>query len=485
MRHIYLLCFCFLLLATTTASAQEGGGTWTLNRAVQYAFDNNLQVRRFNNIAEAGGLQSQLARNARLPTISGGTNIGLQFGRTIDPTTNTFDQQTIGFQGYQIQGNVVLYNGGLIKNSLRQAELDQAAAETDARVNQNNIGLQVANGYLTIVLLREQLANARAQLALTENQLTNTERLIAAGSLAPAQRYDLVAQVAANERTIVELQNQVTNSTLALQLLLELDLDADFQIATPELDPTEEQLFEPYDAEQVLQAARQTQPTIRAAELRQESAAIGLDLARAGMRPTVSLFGSVSTNYSSVSKDFQNPDASAVETVRGPDVPVIINGMPSTIAQFSQTGLVFPNLGYFDQLDRNFGQSVGASLNVPIYSQGRNKLNTQLAEVQRLNADLDIEQARNQLYNDVQLALADLNAARESYRASRVSLDAAQTAYENTDRLLRGGAANSLDVVTATNRLDQARTELTRAKYQLIFNRQVIEFYLGQGFTLE
>ncbi|OAV43092.1 TolC family protein [Lewinella sp. 4G2] len=477
---LFVLALCF-----TQGLSAQNGGAWTLEKAVEYAFENNLQVRRLGNISEISRIQQQQAKNARLPTVNGSTNIGLQLGRTIDPTTNTFDQQTIGFQGYQIQGNVLLYAGGQIKNGLRQADLNLAAAETDAIVTRNTIGLQVANSYLTIVLLNEQLNNAQAQLALVENQLSNTDRLIQAGSVPRAQRFDLVAQVANAERSIVELENQVAISKLTLQLLLELDPDEAFDIATPELNPTEEQLFQDYDLATVLQAAQSTQPTIRAAQLRQEAAAVGTDLAKSGLRPTVSLFGSLSTNYSSVSKDFNNPDVSNVEVVQGPDVPVIINGMPGTISNFNTTGLVFPNLGYFDQLDRNFGQSVGAALQVPIYSQGRNKLNVQVAEVQRLNAGLDIEQARNQLRNDVQLALADLRAARQSYRAAQVSFEASEDAFNNTDRLFRAGVANSLDVVTATNRLDQARTELTRSKFQLIFNRQVIEFYLGQGLTLE
>ena len=482
MRHFTLSILA--LLFSVGLTAQETG-PWTLERAVAYAIENNLQVRQLGNIADAARINGVQARNNRLPSVTASTNVGLQLGRTIDPTTNTFDQQTIGFQNYQLQGSVIIYGGGQIKNSIRQTELDLAAAETDATVTRNNIGLQVANSYLTIVLVKEQLTNAQAQLALIQNQLSNTDRLIEAGSVPRAQRFDLVAQVAANQRTIVELENQENLAKLTLQLLLELDPDGNFEIATPELNPTQEQLFEPYDVEQVLTAATTTQPTIRAAQLRQESAAIGLDLAKAGLRPTVSLFGSLSTNYSSVSKDFQNPDASNVELVQGVDVPVVINGMPGTIANFSQTGLIFPNLSYIDQLDQNFGQSLGAALSIPIYSQGRNKTNVQLAEVQRLNAGLDIEQAKNQLRNDVQLALADLRAARESFRASQVSFEAAQNAFDNTDRLFRAGVANSLDVVTATNRLDQARTELTRSKFQLIFNRQVIEFYLGRGLTLD
>ena len=484
MRQVY---FLLLLFSTTGSLFAQSGDAWTLERAVEHALTNNIQVKQLNNIAEIARINREQAKNGRLPTASGSTNIGAQLGRTIDPTTNTFDQRTIGFQGYQLQAGVTLYNGGLIKNNLRQAELSLAAAELDRKVTGNNIGLQVANSYLTIVLLKEQITNTQAQLALTTDQLSNTDALIKAGALPAAQRFDLVAQQAANQRALVDLENQINLAELGLKILLELDLDADFQVITPELNPSETELFATYDADEVYTSARGIQPVVAAAEVRRDAAEMGIEIAKAGMRPTVSLFGSLSTNFSTAAKDFANPDIIEEPTVGfGAPSIVQVNGVEVTIAQQELTGGVidFPTLGYFNQLNRNFGQSVGMSLNVPIYSQGRNKLNVQRAKVQRANAVLDIEQADNQLRNDIQLALANLRGAQETYRAAQASEEASKMAYDNAQRSFKAGAANSLELVTATNRFEQAQTELTRSKYQLIFNRQVIRFYLGQGFSL-
>ena len=484
MRQVYFLLFVFLSTGTLFA---QSGDAWTLERAVEHALTNNIQVKQLNNIAEIARLNRQDAKNGRLPTASGSTNIGVQLGRTIDPTTNEFNQQTIGFQGYQLQAGVTLYNGGLIKNNLRQAELNLAAAELDRKITGNNIGLQVANGYLNIVLLKEQLTNTRAQLKLTTDQLSNTDALIKAGALPAAQRFDLVAQRAANQRTIVDLNNQVELAELSIKILLELDLDTDFEVITPELNPSETELFATYDVNEVYTSARNIQPTVAAAEIRRDAAEMGIELAKAGLRPTVSLFGSLSTNFSTAAKDFLSPDIVVDPTFGfGAPRPVQINGAEALFAQLESTGGVveFPTLGYFNQLDRNFGQSAGMALNVPIYSQGRNKLNVQRAKVQRANAMLDIEQADNQLRNDIQLALANLRGAQETYRAAQASEEAANMAYENAQRSFKAGAANSLELVTATNRFEQAQTELTRSKYQLVFNRQVIRFYLGQGFSL-
>ncbi len=476
--------FLLLILLLPLLVQAQSGNDWTLSRAVTYARDNSLPVRRLNNTTDLARINLQQSRNNRLPNLTGGTGFNLQLGRTIDPTTNTFEAQNIFSQGYQLQGGMTIYNGGLIRNSIRQAEIDLEAAQTDAQVTANDIGLQVANSYLTILLTREQLSNARTQLELTNQQLENTDALIRAGSVPAGQRYDIVAQQASNLRTVVELENEVRLALLDLQLLLELDIDPNFDIVTPVRDFNEAELLGDYDLPEVLNAARQTQPTIRAAELRRSAAAVGKDIAKAGLRPTVQLYANVSTNFSNLGKDFNNPDLSQVEIVQGPPVPVLINGTESTLSSYNQTGIIFPRLAYLEQLDQNFGQSVGFNVSVPIYQQNRNKLNVQRAEVQRMGAEIEVEQAENQLRSDVERALGDLQAARETYRAAQVSQEAAQNAYDIAQRRYSAGAANSLDLTTASNRLEQARVEFTRTKYQLLFNREVIQFYLGEGLSL-
>lgn len=487
MRYATLLLLVLLSSAGLFAQSNE---VWTLQRAVDHALTNNLQVRQLQNNAELTGLRLERAKASRLPTLNASTNIGAQFGRTIDPTTNTFDQRTIGFQGVQLNAGANIYNGGQIRNGITQAELDLAADKMDAKVTGNNVGLQVANSYLNIVLFKEQLKNANAQLNLTKEQLANTDALIKAGALPAAQRFDLLAQQAAAQRTVIELENQVITATLGLKILLEIDYNDPFEITTPELNLSEGELLESFNLEEVYLAARNTQPTIAAAELRGESAALQTDLAKGVYLPTVSIFGSVSTNYSTAAKDFSNPTGGTLpEFEFGQAIPVQIDGQQALFAELQAiegTGQAptFQTIGYIDQLNRNFGQSLGASVSVPIYSQGRKKIDLQNARVAQENAQLNIQIAQNNLRNDVQLAINNLRGAQQNYRAAQTSQEAAQQAYDNAQRRFKAGAANSFDLVTATNQLDQAQTEFIRSKYQLIFNRQVIRFYLGQGFTL-
>ncbi|MEL6140424.1 MAG: TolC family protein [Bacteroidota bacterium] len=467
----------FILFFSLTLGAQ-GNSQWTLEGCVNYALENNLQVRQLQNQAKFAELDLKRDKWSRLPSLSGRTSYGVQLGRTIDPTTNTFEQQNIGFNSYSIDGNIVIYNGNRINNSIQQSNLNFQAAELEAEDTGYDVALDVANRYLTVLLTREQLNNARAQLQLTDDQLAQTDAAIQAGSLPEAERYDLIAQQAANQSSIVDLENQVQLALVNLQLTLELDPSDDFNIITPDLEISQRDLVENYSFEEVYLSASTTQPTLRAADLRRSSAALGKEVAKAGFYPTLSVFGSLSTNYSSIAR---NAQFTGFEL--GDSEPVVINGEEATIAGF-EPQFNFSDQPFFDQLNQNFGQTIGLSLNVPIYSQGRNQIAVQQAEINRQNADIQYQQAVNTLQSEVTQALTNLRAARQSYQAAETSFEASERAYEVAKRRYELGASNNLDLITAANRLESARIERTRSKYQLIFNQQVIQFYLGQPLKL-
>ncbi|MEM6395300.1 MAG: TolC family protein [Bacteroidota bacterium] len=478
-RSLSLLCGFFLF-----ASLQGQSNVWSLERAVDYATSNNLQVSQVRNQSLLAQLDLKQNKLSRLPNVNASSNLGYQLGRTIDPTSNAFVQQNILFNTFQIQGNITLFNGSFINNSIKQSALDAQSADLNLTAISNDIGLQVATAYLNVLLVREQYSNAVTQLALIDGQLSQTDALIESGAAAPAQRFDLVAQQASAQRSAVELENQVDNSLLTLQQILQLDYDPNFEIVVPEIELNQVDLSRSYSFNEVFESASLTQPDLRIADLNKQSAELGINLAKAGFSPTVTFFGSLSSNFSDVARDFANPDRTNVSVVQTPPVPVLIDGENATLSVFQEVGEVFPNKSYGDQINENFGQSLGIGLNVPIYSQGRNRLNVQRAELNVKQAEIQAAQARVDLQNEVQQALNGYRTAQAVYQAAEVSLEAAQAAYSQSLRGYELGSANALDLLTASNRLESARIERTRAKYQLIFNQQVIRFYLGDRLSL-
>lgn len=477
-KKITLTVLSILLLAAVAISQPA---PWTLEQCINYARQNSLTVQRALNAVELAQVNDLGNRMQRLPSLNGTAQGYYQFGRTINPATNTFVAESIGTSSFSISGGVVLYNGGVINNSIKQGRLNLDAANLDALAAANEISLQVAAAYLNILLAEEQLANARKQLEQSNQQLEQTDKLINAGSLPNNDRLDFVAQVALNQQAVIEAENMVTINYLLLKQLLELDPSQEITIVRPEI--TVPDTAERFGLEEVYNSALGTQPQIKAGELRVSSAELDEKIAQGYMLPRLTLGGSLSTNFSNRFQDNAAPINPRL--VLSEPEEVIINGEPASLQVTELKFDGFPDIPFAEQLSRNFGQSIGLSLSVPIYNNHTNRVNMERARINMMNTQLTNQQNKQNLKADVQRALADAQAARESYQASLRSVEAAQAAYSNAQKRFDLGAINTLEYTTASNNLDQAKVSLIQAKYQFLFNLKVVDFYLGREIVLD
>ena len=130
MQHLFKFFFALLaLVLTNPAFAQD---TWSLERCIEYAQDNNITVKQAQANVRTALLSERQAKASRLPNVSASGNVGEQFGRTIDPTTNQFNTVATAFNSLQLNAGITLFSGGLINHSIKQANWDLKAAEADA-----------------------------------------------------------------------------------------------------------------------------------------------------------------------------------------------------------------------------------------------------------------------------------------------------------------------------------------------------------------
>jgi len=468
-----------MLLALSLSFTSFAQEAWTLQKCIDHARQNNLTLR-LSQIAVSNAELTELgSRKARLPNISGGGNFGYQFGLNVDPTTNDFVNTRIGFNSIRVDAGVIIYNGGRIKNTIKQSQYDLEAAKEDANTQFQNISLQMASAYLNILLSKEQVSIAQKAIEQTREQLSQIDKRINAGTVPKADRLDIVAQIARNEQLLIQAQNTVEINYLTLKNILELEPDYNLEIIIPDELMKIEETTEAYTLGTVYQQALGTQSSIKASEAKMKSAELNIPIAKAGSIPTLSAFGQLDTRWSSASRNvigFQTPEF-------GDPTPVLIDNELSNVA-FPSAEPILEDNPYFNQLDQNFGQAFGLSLNVPIYDNHRNKINVERAKLSILNAELDNRQAKQQLKADVQNAIAGARAARLELAASETSLEAAKAAYENAEKRYNLGAINTLDLTTAKTNLDTAELNVVSAKYDYVFRLKIIDFYLGKELKL-
>ncbi len=478
--------FAFLLanlFFVKNVSAQE---IWSLQQCIEYARTNSIALKQAENGIQLAALNDKANQLSRLPSLSASTNLGYQFGRTIDPVSNEFRSQTIAFNSMGLSAGVTVYSGGRISNTIKQGQIDLKAAEQDASSSFNNIALSIATAYLNVLLSEEQLENANRRRALSQQQLDQTDKRIAAGTLPANDRLDVLAQIANDEQAIVQARNAIDINYLTLKNFMQLDPATSIKVERPDFTIPADANPDAMDFFSLYAQALNTQPQVAAAELRVRSSEVGINLAKAGYFPTLSLFGSLNSSWSDAAKQFELLN---LGTVRESQIFYVDLGQGETelnveydAPNFKENFLNYP---YFDQLRDNFGQSFGVGLNIPIYSNGQNDINVQRAEVNILNAKLQSDQTKQQLKNDVQQAIASAKNAKQTLDASQKSIDATKVAYENAEKRFQLGAINNLQLLTARNNYDIAQTNLTVAKYDYLFRLKILDFYLGKTIKLD
>lgn len=467
-----------LTLCTTSVFSQE---IWSLERCIRYAQEENIVVQQARANVKVSHLTERQAKTARLPNVSINSNVGEQFGRTIDPATNQFVTSGITFNSMSLSAGVPLFAGGQINQGIKQAHWNALAAEADAAQTANNLALQVAQAYLSVLLAEEQAESAGRRVAQSRRQLEATQKLVEAGTVPAADRFNVQAQIAREEQLAVQAQNNVDLTLLALKQLLQLEPDYDLRIERPNYAVPADANPEAIALQPVYTTALENQPNVKAAAYRIKGAETGVSLAKAAYYPTISLFASLSSNYSSRFLDFQN--GRIVSTELSQPVTIRINDVDVSIQQYVNV-FDFPRLSYFSQLDQNFGQGFGMQISVPIYQNGRVRLSVERARLGILNAQLQETQTRQQLKNDIQTAIANARSARKQLDAAQRTYEATQAAFANTEKRHSLGAANTLELTTAKTNLDNAENDLIIARYDYLFRLKILDFYQGKEIRL-
>ncbi len=450
----------------------------SLEDCIELARQNSIGVQQAKLAVEQATLSKKQAVQSLFPSLNASVNGGVQLGRTIDPTTNTFNTQNIKYNSFSLQTAMPVFAGGSRRFSIQQSHLQIEAAKYEAEALEQDIAMAVATAYLNILLNEEQLFAAQAAVDLAEEQWRQTEKLIAAGSLPANDRLDMQAQLASARQNVVLVQNALEQAKLQLRQLLFLPMDEPLEIVKPNIEAPQEAEAVLFSDEEVFLAAMDSQARIQADKYRLQSAAKAVQIARARQWPSLSLFAQMNTNWSSAARQITGYDYAFVPLdVRLPD------GSIQTF-EFNQQIPVLSKTPYWNQLDQNFGQGIGLSLQIPIYNASSARLEVQRAQINEMNTYFNSRQNLQNLQTSVQNAVANARAGREAWLASIDAFKAAQASYNNALKRFELGAVNAYELNATQTRMEQAQADLLRAKYSYIFYLKLVDFYLGKPLKL-
>ena len=137
-----------------------------------------------------------------------------------------------------------------------------------------------------------------------------------------------------------------------------------------------------------------------------------------------------------------------------------------------------------NQLSDNINQSVFFSLSIPIFNGFASRNSVKQAEVGILQSKYAEEATEQILTQSIESAWADAVAAQKNLLAQEAALAAAELAFSNTELRFEAGAISALEYADSRARLDNARTNSLRTRYDLVFKSKILDFYQGKTITL-
>lgn len=421
------------LLAIAMSGSATADETWTLQRCVDYALENNLTVKNSRLQVDQSEIDVTSAKDAFLPTLSASASEGFNFGRGLTSDNTYADRNTSSFQ-WGVNMSLPLFQGlsdvrqlKVAKSAMQQFLMEFEAAKDDLTLN-------IMAQYLQVLYNKEVAKSAISQLSYSTYEVERQKALVDEGKVAEAYLYDAEAQQAQDRLQVITAENDVRVALVNLANLLQLPTADGFDVA-----PLDEENPEIPGPDVVYSRALEHNHSILSARQGIVTARDRVSYARSGYMPRLSFDASVGSSY---------------YTVAGYD-----------------------NQPFATQMRNNLSTYLGLRLSIPIFDAFSTRNNIRRARLQETSARLELDRRESELYKTIQLAYTQATGARDKYLTSSETLDKTRLSFEATRERYALGRATPTDFEQAKNNLFRVEISRISSRYEYLLRYRILRFY--------
>ena len=476
MRFKILLNYIFFSVMMLSAKAQSADTSvvkYTLQQCIDIALKNNPDVQHREVASDIQSADLLGARGNMLPTLNGEVTHGLNHGRSIDPFTNTYDNQNAKVAGYTLSSSVTLFNDFAIQNNIKQNRLAYDASKMEVQQYKDAVALNVILEYLQVLTNQDLVNLSMQQKDITAKQLERLNILNDEGAVSPNEYYDVKGKYAQDELTLVNANNNLETDKVSLVKLLNIPYNKNMQLERINL--SEALAKDKGSTDSIYQAALQNLAIIKAVMLRQQSALYAVKTYRSYQYPYLVLNGGANTNYSS--------NASTQNYINSTDITsdnyVLVNGVKTPVVE-KQDNYSSNKINYGNQFKNNYNNYISLGVVVPLLNNLRTKVQIRTAEANKKDADITLNTTKTQLQQNIEQADINLNTAQQRYDVLNEEVAAYKESFRVAEVKFNAGAINSVDYLVTKNNVDNANINLVIARYNYVLSSMILDYYSGK-----
>lgn len=423
---------------STATPTHNGAQLMTLHDCMEYAISNSTKIR----IQQAAVGDAQLdRRDAALtlftPQISAQTYAYYNFGRSIDPQTNTYFNTTSFHNNYSVSAGYDLFDGFRAVNNYKISKTGLLIAASQEKQVEADICLAVMEAYYNVVYYKRLCDVYEAQVASAEQALSKAMKQEELGQKGHADVIQMKADLADRRYDLTNTYNMYRDQKMTLADLMFWPMDEELVIDTSM--PTWQ--TEPVATESVVDFALEYNPGIQMANWQELNAKRELNTAKWQLLPSVGLYAGWSTSYYTYQGSTTNP--------------------------------------FQDQFKNNGGEYIQLSVSIPIWSRlsKHSAISRKQHALDKATAELD--QKRRDVESEVRRAIQDRDGAATAYQQAQSKAEVQAEAYSLNLKKLQQGLISPLEFQTANNNYLKAQADEMNSLFKYLIKQAVVKYYNG------
>jgi len=440
MKNLFISCVVIALALAETVSA-SGQTTMTLKECMEYAISNSTKIR----IQQAATGDAQIdRRDAALklftPQINAQTYAYYNFGRSIDPQTNTYFNTTSFHNNYGVSAGYDLFDGFQAVNNYKISKTGMLIADSQEKQVEADICLAVMEAYYNVVYYKRLCDVYEEQVTVAGQALAKARRQEELGQKGHADVVQMEADLADRNYELINTRNMYEQQRMTLADLMFWPVEEELVIDTSM--PAWQ--VEPVATESVVDFALEHNPGIRIASWQQLNAKRELSTAKWQLLPSVGLYAGWSTSYYTYQGSTTNP--------------------------------------FWNQFKNNGGEYVEVSIQIPIW----NRLSRYSAISRRKHAlekaTAELDQKRRDVESEVRRAVQDRDGSAAAYLQAQHKSEVQSEAYTLNLKKLEQGLISPLEFQTANNNYLKAQADEMNSLFKYLIKQAVVRYYNGEAY---
>ena len=440
----------FLALALAVTVSAQGQEPLNLHDCMEYAISNSTKMR----IQQAAVGDAQIARrDAALalftPQITAQTYAYYNFGRSIDPQTNTYFNTTSFHNNYGVSAGFELFDGFKAVNNYKISKTGMLIASSQEKQVEADICLAVMEAYYNVVYYKRLCDVYEEQLAVAEQALVKARRQEELGQKGHADVIQMEADLADRQYELTNTRNQYEDKKMTLEDLMFWPLDEELEIVTDMSDQVGHNgstsvipgLTGNLLADEIVAFAMDHNPAVQIASWQAQNAKRELNTAKWQLLPSLGLYAGWNTSY------------------------------------YSYQGASTAHFG--EQFRNNGGEYIQLSVSIPIW----NRMSRQGAISRKRNAlskaTAELDQKRRDVASEVRRAIQDRDGSALAYEQAQHKAEVQAEAYALNLKKLEQGLISPLEFQTANNNYLKAQADEMNSLFRYLIKQAVVRYYNG------